>query len=84
MPEGQPPLDQTDEPVERGPGQSRHHDGRPDEAEAERRGLEVTDVENAFVFHVESDGSMPVEELVLRAVDTLADRADELEAAVSL
>lgn len=44
----------------------------------------VEDVPEAFVFHVESDGSMPVEELVLRAVGTLADRADELEAAVSL
>jgi len=44
----------------------------------------VSDVPEAFVFHVESDGSMPVEELVLRAVGTLADRADELEQAVSL
>lgn len=44
----------------------------------------VEDVPEAFVFHVESDGSMPVEELVLRAVGTLADRADELETAVSL
>ncbi|MFC7165638.1 DNA-directed RNA polymerase subunit D [Halospeciosus flavus] len=46
--------------------------------------VELTDVENAFVFHVESDGSMPVDELVLRAVDTLYDRADELESAVQL
>lgn len=44
----------------------------------------VSDVPEAFVFHVESDGSMPVEELVLRAVGTLADRADELEQSVSL
>ena len=44
----------------------------------------VTDVEDAFVFHVETDGSMSVEELVLRAVDTLYDRAAELEQAVQL
>ncbi|MFC3476820.1 DNA-directed RNA polymerase subunit D [Halobacterium litoreum] len=46
--------------------------------------VEVEDVSGAFVFHVESDGSMPVTELVLRAVDTLVDRADELEQAVQL
>jgi DNA-directed RNA polymerase subunit D len=46
--------------------------------------VEVEDVSGAFVFHVESDGSMPVSELVLRAVDSLVDRADELEQAVQL
>ncbi|WP_232685903.1 DNA-directed RNA polymerase subunit D [Halobacterium zhouii] len=46
--------------------------------------VSVEDVSGAFVFHVESDGSMPVTELVLRAVDSLADRADELEQAVQL
>jgi DNA-directed RNA polymerase subunit D len=46
--------------------------------------VSVEDVPGAFVFHVESDGSMPVSELVLRAVDSLADRADELEQAVQL
>jgi DNA-directed RNA polymerase subunit D len=46
--------------------------------------LEVHDVPNAFVFHVETDGSMSVEDLVLEAVGTLYDRADELEAAVQL
>lgn len=46
--------------------------------------LAVHDVPNAFVFHVESDGSMSVEDLVLGAVDSLYDRADELEGAVSL
>jgi DNA-directed RNA polymerase subunit D len=46
--------------------------------------VEVDDVPGAFVFHVESDGSMPVSELVLRAVDALVDRADELEQAVQL
>jgi len=44
----------------------------------------IHDVENAFVFHVESDGSMSVEELVSRAVGSLYDRADELEKAVQL
>ena len=44
----------------------------------------VHDVENAFVFHVESDGSMPVTDLVSRAVSSLYDRAAELEDAVKL
>ena len=46
--------------------------------------VEVHDVPDAFVFHVETDGSMDVTDLVLRAVDTLYDRADELERAVQL
>ena len=46
--------------------------------------LEVHDVPNAFVFSVETDGSMTVEELVTKAVDTLYDRAAELESAVQL
>jgi DNA-directed RNA polymerase subunit D len=46
--------------------------------------LEVSDVENSFVFHVETDGSMSVEELTLRAVDTIRSRADELKEAVQL
>jgi DNA-directed RNA polymerase subunit D len=46
--------------------------------------LEVTEVPNAFVFSVETDGSMPVEKLVLDAVESLESRADELEAAVQL
>jgi len=46
--------------------------------------LAVHDVENAFVFHVETDGSLDVEELVLRAVETLEDRASELKEAVQL
>ena len=46
--------------------------------------LEVEDVPNAFVFSVESDGSVPVDELVLKAVDTLESRANELEEAVQL
>jgi len=46
--------------------------------------LEVTDVENAFVFHVETDGSLSVDDLTLRAVDTIRSRADELRDAVQL
>ncbi|WP_458206524.1 DNA-directed RNA polymerase subunit D [Haladaptatus sp. NG-SE-30] len=46
--------------------------------------VEVHDVPNAFVFHVESDGSFTVEELVTQAVDSLAARADELEQAIQL
>ncbi|PSP93145.1 DNA-directed RNA polymerase subunit D [Halobacteriales archaeon QS_4_62_28] len=46
--------------------------------------LDVSDVENAFVFHVETDGSLSIEELTLRAVDTIRARADELRDAVQL
>lgn len=46
--------------------------------------VEVHDVPNAFVFHVETDGSMSVEELVVGAADTLIDRAEALETAVQL
>jgi DNA-directed RNA polymerase subunit D len=46
--------------------------------------IEVHDVPNAFVFHVETDGSMSVEDLVLEAARSIHDRADELEAAVQL
>ena len=46
--------------------------------------LAVHDVPNAFVFHVETDGSLPIEALVRNAVDSLYDRADELEQAVQL
>ncbi|WP_277552772.1 DNA-directed RNA polymerase subunit D [Halobaculum limi] len=46
--------------------------------------LEVTDVPSAFVFHIESDGSLPVEELTLRAVQSLRDRADELAEKVAV
>ena len=44
----------------------------------------VSDVEGAFVFDIESDGSHSVDELVVAAADTLYDRAAELEEAVSL
>jgi DNA-directed RNA polymerase subunit D len=46
--------------------------------------VEVTDVPNAFVFHVETDGSMSVDDLVLEATDSLRARASELEEAVQL
>ena len=46
--------------------------------------LEVQDVENAFVFHVETDGSFSADDLVVQAIDTLADRADDLQEAVQL
>ncbi|PSQ59003.1 DNA-directed RNA polymerase subunit D, partial [Halobacteriales archaeon SW_7_71_33] len=46
--------------------------------------VELHDVEDAFVFHVETDGSFAVEELVLAAVDSIEDRAEELEEAVAL
>jgi DNA-directed RNA polymerase subunit D len=50
----------------------------------EGKEIAVEDVPNAFVFSVETDGSMSVEELVLAAVDSIADRATELEEAVQL
>ena len=46
--------------------------------------VHVEDVPNAFVFHVETDGSFTVEELVTRAADSLEQRAAELEEAVQL
>jgi len=46
--------------------------------------IEVTDVPGAFVFHVETDGSFSVEELVTRAVESIGDRAAELETKVAV
>jgi DNA-directed RNA polymerase subunit D len=46
--------------------------------------LEVHDVDNAFVFDVETDGSFSVDELVEAAVDTIESRAEELKDAVAL
>ncbi|WP_247001269.1 DNA-directed RNA polymerase subunit D [Halosolutus gelatinilyticus] len=46
--------------------------------------VRVEDVPNAFVFHVETDGSFSVEELVTRAADSIEARATELEEAVQL
>ena len=44
----------------------------------------VHDVEGAFVFSVETDGSFSVDDLVVGAVGTLDDRAAELKEAVQL
>ncbi|ADJ15133.1 DNA-directed RNA polymerase subunit D [Halalkalicoccus jeotgali] len=46
--------------------------------------LRLEDVPDAFVFHVETDGSMTASELVDRAAASLGDRARELEDAVAL
>ena len=48
------------------------------------RELEVTDIEDAFVFHVETDGSLSSDDLVEQAVGTLRTRAEELREAVQL
>ncbi|MFP8954363.1 DNA-directed RNA polymerase subunit D [Natrialbaceae archaeon A-arb3/5] len=46
--------------------------------------VRLEDVPNAFVFYVETDGSVSVEELVTRAAATIETRAAELEEAVQL
>jgi len=46
--------------------------------------IEVHDVPNAFVFHVETDGSLTIDEVVTAAADSIESRADELEQAVQL
>ena len=46
--------------------------------------VEIEEIPNAFVFSVESDGSLPVDELVLAAVESIEARAEELEEAVQL
>jgi DNA-directed RNA polymerase subunit D len=46
--------------------------------------VRVVDVPGAFVFHVESDGSFAVEDLVLHAVESIGDRAVELREAVAV
>ncbi len=46
--------------------------------------LDVQDVADAFVFHVETDGSVSVDELVEAAVDSIEARANELREAVQL
>jgi DNA-directed RNA polymerase subunit D len=46
--------------------------------------VSIAEVPGAFVFHVETDGSMSVDDLFTSAARSLADRADELEAAVQL
>jgi DNA-directed RNA polymerase subunit D len=46
--------------------------------------IEVHDVDNAFVFNVDTDGSLSIDELVTEAAASISDRADELEEAVQL
>ncbi|MFB6194191.1 MAG: DNA-directed RNA polymerase subunit D [Halobaculum sp.] len=46
--------------------------------------VRVEDVPGAFVFHVESDGSVSVEDLLTEAVDTIRTRADELAEKVAV
>jgi DNA-directed RNA polymerase subunit D len=46
--------------------------------------LAVSDVEDAFVFDVETDGSLSVDELVEQAVGSLEQRGEELKEAVQL
>ncbi|ESS04034.1 MAG: DNA-directed RNA polymerase, subunit D [uncultured archaeon A07HR67] len=46
--------------------------------------VRVEDVPGAFVFHIETDGSFAVEELLLRAIDSLEERADELQTKVAV
>ncbi len=48
------------------------------------RDVEIRDVENAFVFHVETDGSLSVDDLVTGAVESIQDRATELDESVAL
>lgn len=44
----------------------------------------IEEIEGTFVFHVETDGSMTVDELVLEAAATMRDRAAMLEEALEL
>lgn len=46
--------------------------------------VEVIDVPDTFVFDVETDGSFTVDELVLRAIESIDSRAAELEEKVSV
>ena len=46
--------------------------------------VEVHDVANAFVFQVETDGSLTIDELVTEAAASIGNRADELEQHVQL
>lgn len=46
--------------------------------------LEVTDVDEAFVFDVETDGSYSADDLVLEAIGTIEARANELKETIQL
>jgi DNA-directed RNA polymerase subunit D len=48
------------------------------------KNVEVRDIQDAFVFDVETDGSFTVDELVEQAVGSLESRATELKEAVQL
>lgn len=48
------------------------------------KAISVEDVPNAFVFHVETDGSITVEELVNQGAGSIASRAAELRTAIEL
>lgn len=63
------------------PSEEFNHDLRNRYPEA---ALSVTDVSDAFVFHVETDGSIDIASLVDRAAASLSERAAELETAIAL
>ncbi|GAB7090798.1 DNA-directed RNA polymerase subunit D [Halorubrum luteum] len=46
--------------------------------------VRVEDVPGAFVFHIETDGSLSVEDLLLGAIDSIEERADELRTKVAV
>ena len=46
--------------------------------------VEVEDIPDAFVFHVETDGSMSVDQLVTEAAASIESRATEIEEALEL
>ena len=46
--------------------------------------LEVVDIDDAFVFDVETDGSLSADDLVVEAINSIEDRAAELKETVQL
>ncbi len=46
--------------------------------------VEVTDVPNTFVFHVETDGSMSSDDLIVNSIQSLCNRASALGEGVSI
>ena len=49
-----------------------------------KKKVEVTDVPNTFVFHVETDGSMSSDELITSSVQSLCNRAGALGEGISI
>mgnify|MGYP006092723567 FL=1 len=49
-----------------------------------KKKLEITDVPNTFVFHVETDGSMSADELVKNSIESLCERANSLERGINI